>query len=427
MIFYFTLICIHTIILYALDFDDDDLLDLLSDSGDEDLAPKKRGKPKIQIKSKSTTPTTPTSPPADHDTAGGHKDGKPITLTSTTRSVTIATDETDRPRTSRGDKQDSMDSFVSSDSTLASKSKNKFSSASSSLGTDILKLDHPSPSKTTTPTGRSSLNSTQIDFDDDEDDFLSGMGLDDSAGDVIGSSKQGLGGKRTERRGTMLDDLLGTKSSSASKPTENKSRSDRRDGVKKPDSDDGEEEGFQFGGYMPSAIADSSNTTTPSTKSNLKLPSGRRKGSSELSDSLTTRPGSAPAPAARKSVRFADSVETSERPSSSPAVSEASRATPPSLLGARDGRRAETGAASTDSDKSSSSKLDGGEGGKKPPLPRRVGATASAVSGKRKDESRSEDSLSERGEDRVREELGDERENPSDRYIYKMYKCTVAL
>ena len=405
------------IYICTLDFDDDDLLDLLSDSGDEDLAPKKRGKPKIQIKSKSTTPTTPTSPPADHDTAGGHKDGKPITLTSTTPSVTVATDETDRPRTSRGGKLDSMDSVFSSDSTLASKSKNKFSSASSSLGTDILKLDHPSPSKPTTPTGRSSLNSTQIDFDDDEDDFLSGMGLDDSAGDVIGSSKQGLGGKQTERRGTMLDDLLGTKGSSASKLTENKSRSDRRDGVKKTDDGDGEEEeGFQFGGYMPSSAADSSNTTTLSTKSNLKLPSGRRKGSSELSDSLTTRPGSAPAPAARKSVRFADSVETSERPSSSPAVSEAARATPPSLLGARDGRRAETGAVSTDSDRSSSSKLDGGEGGKKPPLPRRVGATASAVSGKRKDEGRSEDSLSERGEDGVREELGDEGENPSDRY-----------
>ena len=104
------------------------------------------------------------------------------------------------------------------------------------------------------------------------DDLLSGMGLADSGG-------------------SKVSDLLGN--------------------VRKPAGEGGltgdvEEEGYRFGGYSPSVA------------SLEKPPSGIRRGSE--GDSLTSRPSSAPSTSVKKSVRFADTVETSDRPSSSPAV-----------------------------------------------------------------------------------------------------------
>lgn len=342
-------------------FDDDDLLDLLSDSGDEDLAPKKREKPKIQLtsKPKSTTTTAATAsvPPPAEDT---FLDGKPITSTSSVVNGNH-TDELVRPRTSHGN-QSIMSTNKSSDHPqLLPTSENETKSSITSR-VDVLKLDDLLTA--------GSLNSTQVDFDDAGDDLLFGMGLDDS--DVISGSTKSPKGRQPERQGSILDELLGTKSSST-KSAETK--------LKKEKDIDGEADSFQFGGYLPSAAADSAVSTTPTraNKSNLKIPSGRH-GSSELSDVLTSRPGSAPT-LAKKSVRFADATETSERPSSSPATSVAATA-PPSSRGGGSKILASSAVLTSSSEMDVSSKPIG-EGSKKPPLPRRA-TTVGMVSGQSK-------------------------------------------
>ena len=251
----------------------------------------------------------------------------------------------------------------------------------SSSGADVLTVDYSS--KQSTPAG--SLNSTQVNFDDDEgDDLLSGMGLDDS--DVIGPAKQ-LGKDKPERRGSVLDELLGRKSSalkatkenSESKSSDTKAKKFWDDG--KADSD-GEGEGFQFGGYVPSAASnESTSTSAQAKKPHLKVPLGRR-GFSELTlppDALTARPGSAPSPVVKKSVRFADTVETSDRPSSSPATSsEGGVSKAPPTSGSLSNRRT---AASSDKEEASSTSKQSSEVAKKPPLPRR----SSAISDKTKE------------------------------------------
>ena len=343
-------------------FDDDDLLDLLSDSGDEDLAPKKREKPKIQLMSKpkstSTTVATASPPPLANDTP---LDGKPITSTSSVVNGNH-TDELVRPRTSRGNQSIINTNKSSAPPRLLPTSENEMKSSTTS-GVDVLKLDDSLTA--------GSLNSTQVDFDDAGDDLLSGMGLDDS--DVIGGSAKPPKGRQPERRGSILDELLGTKSSST-KSAETK--------LKKEKDIDGEGDGFQFGGYLPSAAADSAVSTTPTraNKSNLKIHSGRR-GSSELSDVLASRPGSAPTPA-KKSVRFADATETSERPSSSPATSVTAATTPPNSGGGGSKRLASSAVLTPSSEVDVSSRPIR-EGSKKPPLPRRATAVA-MVSGQGK-------------------------------------------
>ena len=350
----------HSLFIHA-GFDDDDLLDLLSDSGDEDLAPKKREKPKIQLKSKpKSTTTTATTSPA-HLAEDTPHDGKPITSISSVVNGN-STNVLERPRTSRGN-QNTMNSNKSSDPPqLLPTSENKTKSPATS-GVDVMKLDESLTA--------GSLNSTQVNFDDAGDDLLSGMGLDDS--DVIGGSAELPRERQPERRGSMLDELLGTKNSST-KSAEKK--------LKKEKDSDGEGDEFKFGGYLPSAAADSALSTTPthSNKSNLKIPSGRR-GSSELSDILTSRPGSAPT-LAKKSVRFADTTETNDRPSSSPATSVATTAPPTGSHGggSKKSTSAEVLASSSEVDVSSKQKS---EGLKKPPLPRRA-TTVPVVSGKSK-------------------------------------------
>lgn len=375
---------VHCTLHLPIDFDEDDLLDLLSDSGDEDLAPKKREKPKIQIKSKSSlsatsTPTVPAPGSSLVDNKDTQNDGKPITSANFTAG-NCEGDDIERPRTSSG-KQGVADSINSSSLPLSippalSASETKPKQSSSTFAPDILKIDHPS-AKASTSGG--SLNSTQIDFDDDEDDILSGMGLDDS--DVVDSAKSKVGGKKEmDKRGSssMLEESLGAKKKSSSiKPkTESKKVGQLGD-----DASNGKEDDFQFGGYLPSAAADDSTTTSTATaqanKSNLKVPSERRR-STEFLDSLTTRPGSAPT-SAKKSVRFSDTIEMSDRPSSSPAAGEVSKQ-PPST---REGRR--TALVDAPSELEGLSAKVGGDGAKKPPLPRRSATAVDSASTKSKE------------------------------------------
>ena len=351
--------------------DIDDLLDLLSDSGDEDQTPKKREKPLIPLTSKlkpdAPTTSTPTPPTLTNGEDPAIQDnGKPITSTAT-KSTINENDEIERPRTSRG-KQDLVDTKGSSDYVSAPGKESKKSSS----GANVLTLD--SSSKQSAPAG--SLKSAQVEFDDDEgDDLLSGMGLDDS--DVIGLAKQPGKGK-PERRGSVLDELLGKKSSAASKEAQyNRSKTTATKAKKLGEDDstkdsDGEGESFQFGGYVPSAASgDSSSNSGQAKKPRLKVPTGRR-GFSELSlppDALTARPGSAPSPAVKKSVRFSDTVETSDRPLSSPAATNEGGVTNP-ISDSHSNRRTAT---SSDKEEALSASKQNSEGAKKPPLPRSSG------------------------------------------------------
>ena len=360
--------------------DIDDLLDLLSDSGDEDQAPKQREKPKIQLtpklKPEASTTSTPTpSTLTNSEDPAIQDDGKPIT--SIAKSTINENGEIERPRTSRG-MQDVADTKSSSDYNISAPG---MESKKSSSGADILTLD--SSSKQSAPAG--SLKSAQVEFDDVEgDDLLSGMGLDDS--DVTGPAKQPGKGK-PERRGSVLDELLGKRSSASSKEAKdnNKPESSATKAKKLWDDDktdsDGEGEGFQFGGYVPSAASGDSSFSTSSQakKPRLKVPLGRR-GLSELTsppDALTTRPGSAPSPVVKKSVRFSDTVETSDRPLSSPATTSEGGVTNP-IADSHSNRRIAT---SSDKEESLSASKQRNEAAKKPPLPRR----SSAISGKSKE------------------------------------------
>ena len=243
-----------------------------------------------------------------------------------------------------------------------------------------------SSSKQSTPAG--SLKSAQVEFDDDEGyDLLSGMGLDDS--DVTSAAKQPGKGK-PERRGSALNDLLGKKSTASLKAAkeDNKKPTSSSTKAKKIGEDDStmdndeEGDGFQFGGYVPSAASGSSpSTSSQAKKPRLKVPQGRR-GFSELTlppDALTARPGSAPSSVVKKSVRFSDTVETSDRPLSSPATTTTSEGGVTNPVSGSHGNQRTS--ASFDKEETSSASKRSSEGAKKPPLPKR----SSSISGKSKD------------------------------------------
>ena len=291
--------CVQTLLLLltsltfttcAVDFDDD-LLDLLSDS--EDFAPKKRTKPKIQL-----------TPKSKQDTA--KPDGKPITSSKVDSNLDL-----ERPGTSRGNP---LSENITSHSATAVQKKE------SDTDTNILTLgsshqsniaSHRSPS-TKSNELRSSVQSRGVDFEDDDDDILGGLGFDDSTTEPSKCGSSSKIGATSSR----LDELLGVGKLQSKQDTGSKSTSlSSRMGNTNTSTTD--EDGFQFGSYVPSSV----DISSASPKRSLKLPSGRRRGSSELDTSLTTRPNSAPSPA-KKSVHFAQKLESSERPSSSPSTSE---------------------------------------------------------------------------------------------------------
>ena len=314
---------------------DDDLLDLLSDSDHEDMAPKKRAKPTIQLKT-SRTSTKPES-------GGSSLDGKPITSKGGTDNGEGMGDGEragglECPKTSRGksvlEKQEELEDGGGGEN----KEKG---------GADSPPEQHPAPSITTTPVrtrSRPAVDSaigSKIDFGEDEDDLLSGMGLDDNAT----SSKTKDSGIFGTKRGSKVDELFGTVARKTTGRQLTKTAERKAENAKQPQrgaaeigeggEEEEEEEDYQFGGYLPSAALGGDS---------------RRRNSSE--DSLTSRPSSAPA---KKSVRFADTVdvETSDRPSSSPAVTDPPK---PSLKGNRKGGTVDRPR----------------EASRKPPLPRKM-------------------------------------------------------
>ena len=276
---------------YYIDFDDD-LLDLLSDS--EDIAPKKRTKPKIQLTQKSKQHTA-------------KPDGKPIT---SIKDDSVLPDlDLERPGTSRGNPL-----LENNPRHLATAVQKE-----SSTDTNVLTLDSPHQSNIVSRRSLSAKSSESsrsvhgrgVDFDEDDDDILGSMGFDDSS---TQSSKRGS--SKADASSTRLDDLLGV-GKPKSKPDAGSKSTHFSSGIGNTSTTTTDEDSFQFGSYVPSSV----DISSASPKQSLKLPSGRRRGSSELDTSITTRPNSAPSPA-KKSVHFAQKLESSERPSSSPSISE---------------------------------------------------------------------------------------------------------
>ena len=315
------------------------------------MGPKKRAKPTIQLKTSRTS--------AKPEIGSRNLGGKPITSEGGIDNGEGMGDREgpgglDRPKTSRG--KSPLEKLAELQNGGIGESKERG-------GADVLRLDSPpeqcsaAPSITTTPLRTHSRPaadsgiSSKIDFGDDEDDLLSGMGLDDNGT----SSKTKNSGIFGTKRGSKVDELFGTTARKPFSRQLTKTVERKAENAKQPQrgaakiggggEEEEEEEGYQFGGYLPSVALGSDS---------------RRRHSSE--ESLTSRPSSAPA---KKSVRFADTVdvETSDRPSSSPAVTDPPK---PSLKG---GRKGGTVGRQREEDETS----------RKPPLPRKMDAAEQPV------------------------------------------------
>ena len=310
---------------------DDDILDLLSDGDHGDVVPKTRTKPKIQLRTSRGSKAS----------EGSSLDGKP-----TTSEEGVDDNGRGEEGKGRGGGQDSpklshWKSEVEKQEDLDGRSKSKekgradiWDSSSEQQRPAVSTKSAKSQSATV-----SSFSSSKIDFSEDGDDLLLGMGLDDSRTSTT-SKDSGT------RRGSKMDELLGTVARKTTGPGGQPAQSEKNkvENVKSTaESGEREEENYHFGGYLPSVALDGGS---------LKP---RRRYSSD--DALTSRPSTAPA---KKSVRFADMVETSDRPSSSPAVTEPPK---PSLKGTR--RSASAGRTK-----------EGGEASRRPPLPQRMNTPA---------------------------------------------------
>ena len=328
---------------------DEDLLDLLSDDDTKDPTPKKRTKPRIQLK--TIRPKLEGSAAVDA-LQQPQSDGKPITSRDAGPDMDSGREATaseldsvpDRPRTSHG-RPSMRDVRISSEAENLMVATGAPKSTGGDSEPSILKLDSPMHQSAASRKPRGSVS---MDFSDDDDDILSGMGLEDEA-PPLRSSAGGLIHTSRERRGSKLDELLGTAPKKPAMTAKLGTESPKTEKTKAVGSSglntdsNGEEDGYQFGGYVPSVASGEAGKPT-------SLPSGRRRLSSDGDSlSLTSRPNSAPA---KKSVRFADTVETGDRPSSSPSVSEGAKMP---LKGSR---------------KLSGSKK-GESGLRKPPLPRK--------------------------------------------------------
>ena len=273
---------------------EDEILDLLSDG--EDMAPKTRTKPKIQLIVKKPKPQEPSK-----------ADDKPIT--SPTEGHASSGIELERPGTSRGLPQSNQEPGTTKTVAMATPTLVPVKEGNA----DVLKVE--------TSNKKTNDSKSIVTFDDD-DDILGGLGFDDE--------KPPSRHKATTPT-SRLDDLLGVNKSSSMQSKQSKTKSSSKadeTGTAISEADDG---GFQFGGYIPSSVGDVSG---PSRRGSLKLPSGRRRGSSELDSRVTDKPNtSSPV---RKSVHFAENLETSEKPASSSVKSRRSslkgeKTTPPSL------------------------------------------------------------------------------------------------
>ncbi len=222
-------------------------------------------------------------------------------------------DDSDRPRTSRGRTADTA--VVVEESTSGGRGEEEGAEVRAS-SPDVLRLDSPMepPSHRKGEERTRGDSASRVDFGDDDDDILSGMGLDDEDAQPPTSS---MGGDNPSgRRPSLLDDLLGLGSRKKEKKA-NEQEVPKVVGGAPGGRKEEEEEGYQFGGYMPSAAGGS----TGGRGVKLRGPPAGRRWSLQL-DSLSSSPSPAPSQPTKKSVRFADTVEVSDRPFTSPAVSE---------------------------------------------------------------------------------------------------------
>ncbi len=256
---------------------EDDILDILSDGDNE--PPKKRGKPKIKLNKKSEPIKT---------------DNNPITSLFDNDPPSL---ELERPGTSRGT------SF-----TDKAHRGNSVTIDTSTPVPDVLKLD----TQVMTPR---KLNDSKaaVTFDDDDDDILGGLGFDN---EKPKSNSRSTATATSSR----LDDLLGvnkpnkTAVKTISKSTNSQDRKEAKTTTAEPG------DSFQFGSYVPSSV---DNSSGPLRRGSLKVPSGRRRGTSgEIDSSLVTRPSTAEPSLTKKSVHFAEKLE---RPSSSPSAADPTR------------------------------------------------------------------------------------------------------
>lgn len=182
-----------------------------------------------------------------------------------------------------------------------------YTSGNSGVVRDTDKSGSKPLERVTQPVSRSKPNASLVNFDDeDDDDILSGMGLDSNSK----KNRSNTSGVKDNTQPVVAPGASEEKAMSMGRSLP------KKDGGSKSGT---EGEGFQFGGYTPS-IVDSS----PRSRSALS----RRRGSE--TNTITPRPSSVPTPS-KKSVRFSDeplqpSPKKGEEKSNKPLVGEDSQA-----------------------------------------------------------------------------------------------------
>ena len=169
-------------------------------------------------------------------------------------------------------------------------------------GVDILKLDSSPLHTAAKDTINGSLkrkSSLEESFDDG--DILADLGLGD---DDTGKKKTAHSFKPSVSKKAGLDDVFGTSTGLLETPEK---QQDVEKTTNKNDSSNGDLNGFQFGGYVPTS------STPNRRKSSLRSSIGE----DDLGEDLLSRPNSAPT---KKAVRFLESTvaEDLSRPATSP-------------------------------------------------------------------------------------------------------------
>lgn len=169
----------------------------------------------------------------------------------------------------------------------------------------------PGPSlamDTHTHTKKSSDAKSTVTFDDD-DDVLGGLGFDEPVPTTASRSPTATSAGSNSR----LDDLLGMNKPSGKSSAKAKTKPVTVQDAKTTAASD-PDNSFQFGSYVPSSVE-----SKPKKRSSLKIPSGRRRGSSDIDPTLVTRPSTASS-VPKKSVRFPDDPGKSSSATATAAV-----------------------------------------------------------------------------------------------------------
>lgn len=360
----------------------DDLLDLLSDDDNDFFAEKKRTKPKIQLRT-SRSRTTPPERDGKPITSDNKKETRQGDAGAASEGALErpSMDLVPRPKTSRGRGGGGGKAGVErTEGEGAEKTKRK--SEEGSHTTEILTLDSPPHSSDASrlpgsrlgpseehlrelhanmsggPTGGPMDNSSgeppkgskfdpsrspskgskvntsggppkvsKVNFGDtDDDDILSGLGLEDDDSTrheslpLLQSAPKGriattdvlpgtAGNKKTLRRlsgessatGANIESSPPQSSSLPYKEATGREKAKERGGIAEEET---EEEGFQFGGYLPSVASDTLSNPHGFT-------SGRRRGATAATaPSVASHPDTTPR---KKSVRFSEALDVGDR------------------------------------------------------------------------------------------------------------------